>query len=71
MLELKIWPIKWSFLDQGWKRRRWNHVAIVIEESMDLITLEFDHLLSFLMSHEQRSKDLGASVCLMVESFKG
>jgi hypothetical protein len=33
---------------------RWNHVAIIIEESKDLSTLQFDHLVGSLMSHEER-----------------
>jgi hypothetical protein len=36
---------------------RWNHVAIIIEESKDLSTLQFDHLVGSLMSHEERLID--------------
>ena len=32
---------------------RWNHVSIIIEENKDLSTLQFDHLVGFLMSHEE------------------
>ena len=33
---------------------RWNHVAIIIEESKDLSTLTYDQLIGSLMSHEER-----------------
>jgi hypothetical protein len=36
---------------------RWNHVDIIIEERKDLSTLEFDHLVASLMSHEERLID--------------
>jgi hypothetical protein len=36
---------------------RWNHVAIIIEERKDLSTLQFDHLVGSLMSHEERLID--------------
>ena len=36
---------------------RWNHVAIIMEESEDLTKLQFDQLVGSLMSHEERLKD--------------
>ena len=36
---------------------RWNHVSIIIKESKDLSTLQFDHLVGSLMSHEERLID--------------
>ena len=36
---------------------RWNHVAIIMEESKDLTKLQFDELVGSLMSHEERLKD--------------
>ena len=36
---------------------RWNHVSIIIEERKDLSTLQFDHLVGSLMSHEERLID--------------
>jgi hypothetical protein len=42
---------------------RWNHVAIIIEENKDFSTLQFDHLVGYLMSHEERLIDsFGESV---------
>jgi hypothetical protein len=32
---------------------RWNHAAIIIEERKDLTTLQFDHLVGYLISHEE------------------
>ena len=36
---------------------RWNHVAIIMEESKDLTKLQFDELVGSLMSHEERLKE--------------
>ena len=36
---------------------RWNHVAIIIRERKDFSTLQFDHLVGSLMSHEERLID--------------
>ena len=36
---------------------KWNHVAIIIEESKDLTTLFDDTLIDSLTSHEDRLKD--------------
>lgn len=36
---------------------KWNHVAIIIEESKDLSTLSYDTLIGSLMSHEDRLKE--------------
>ena len=36
---------------------RWNHVAIIMEESKDLTKLQFDQLVGSLMAHEKRLKD--------------
>jgi hypothetical protein len=36
---------------------RWNHIAIIIEESKDLSTLQFDLLVGSPMSHEERLID--------------
>ena len=36
---------------------RWNHVAIIMEESKDLTKLQFDELIGSLMSHEERLKE--------------
>eukprot|EP00253_Pinus_taeda_P001749 PITA_01749 len=36
---------------------RWNHVAIIMEESKDLTKLQFDELVGSLMSHEGRLKE--------------
>ena len=36
---------------------RWNHVAIIMEESKDLTKLQFDQLVGSLMSHEERLND--------------
>lgn len=30
---------------------KWNHIAIIIKESKDLSTLDFDKLLGYLMYH--------------------
>ena len=37
--------------------QRWNHVAIIMEESKDLTKLQFDELVGSLMSHEERLKE--------------
>lgn len=34
-----------------------NHVAIIIEESEDLLILDFDQLIGSLISHEERLQD--------------
>ena len=36
---------------------RWNHVAIIMEESKDLTKLQFDELVGSLMSHEEILKE--------------
>lgn len=33
---------------------KWNHVAIIIEESKDPNSLDYDHLIGSLMSYEKR-----------------
>lgn len=38
---------------------RWNHVAIIIEETKDLTTLTLDELAGSLKSHEERMRELG------------
>lgn len=37
---------------------KWNHVAIIIEESKDLTALEFDHPIGSLMYHEERLREI-------------
>ena len=37
---------------------KWNNVTIIIEESKDLAALPYDTLIGFLMSHEDRLKEL-------------
>jgi hypothetical protein len=36
---------------------RWNHVSIISEEIKDLSTLQFDHLIGSIISHEERLID--------------
>lgn len=36
---------------------KWDHIAIIIEESKDLSTLSFDALIGSLTSHEERFQD--------------
>lgn len=37
--------------------RKWDHIAIIIEESKDLSTLSFDALIGSLTSHEEQLQD--------------
>ena len=41
---------------------RWNIVVIVIEESKNLATMEYDELVGSLISHEDRIRDTSTSV---------